>query len=132
MPYDDALRAEIAQLLAETQADLQDAGLVWAEVEVQLVTVTRTGANLAHGDPGTTVTTSVTLSPRPLVTLKEVWQADRKVGDARLRIPRHSLTAATLAGVSHFLLDGVRYTLAEGYTRRGPLFWDVVLTRARA
>lgn len=132
MPYDDALRAEIAQLLAETQADLQDAGLVWAEVEVQLVTVTRTGANLAHGAPGTTVTTSATLTPRPLVTLREVWQADRKVGDAKLKIPRHSLSAASLAGASYFLLDGVKYTVADGYTRRGALFWEVVLTRARA
>jgi hypothetical protein len=132
MGYDDALRAEIAQLLADTQADLQDAGLVWAEVEVQLVTVTRTGANPAHGAPGTTTTTSVTLSPRPLVTIREVWRSDRRVGDATLKIPRASLSAATLAGASHFLLDGVRYTVADGYTRRGPLFWEVVVTRARA
>jgi hypothetical protein len=132
MAYDDALRIEIAQLLADTQADLQDAGLVWAEVEVQLVTVTRTGANPAHGTTGTTVTTSVTLTPRPLVTLREVWRADRRVGDATLKIPRASLSAATLAGAAYFLLDGVRYTVADGYTQRGPLFWEVVLTRARA
>lgn len=132
MPYDDTLRAEIAQLLAETQTDLQDAGLVWAEVEVQLVTVTRTGANPAHGSPGTTVTTSVTLSPRPLVKIRDVWQADRKVGDAKLKIPRHTLSASALASASYFLLDGVRYTVADGLTKRGALFWDIVLTRARA
>ena len=129
--YTDDFRAEVAGIIAETQAGLQAEGLIFAEREVKVVTEVRTGGNPARGVPPTVASAELTLSPRPKVDLREQWRDGQKVADGKLTSARAALPIGTLAGASYLLIDGERYTLAAGYVKRRPFVWEVLVTRAR-
>ena len=141
MSYDDTARAELAAEVSELLGDLQDDGVIFAELEVALITETRTGANPARGQPGTAIASTRVLDPRPRVDLRaQIRTVDgiaTRVGDGLLKIPRGGragqpgVTMADLLGAAYLTIAGERYTFADGWLKQTPLFWIVVVKRAR-
>jgi hypothetical protein len=132
MPYDDSFRLEMVTLADELETELEDLRMV--EAAVQLVTVTRTGADPDAGTPGTATATPTTISPRPDWDPRDQWRSvagERvRVGDGLLTFTR-TITRAAILAADHFLIDGVKYRLADGWLKRGELRWEAVVVRYR-
>lgn len=133
--YDDGFRAEMVALHDELLTDFQADGLVFAEHEVKLATVTAvTGANPDQGTPGTTTVAYAVIAPRPAVNLRAQWRSRDgiavQVGDALVKVSR-VYSRAALTGAAWWTIDGERYTLVEGELREEPngLTWAAILKR---
>lgn len=155
MPYDDAFRLEMVGLADDLETELED--LRMAESDVQLVTITRTGADRDSGAPGTATATPMTITPRPDWDPREQWRTvggeRMRVGDGLLTFTRTIAEAYIIGGVvtdeagepiltedgqeivvpaaDHFAIDGVKYRLADGLLKRGELRWEAIVVRYR-
>lgn len=136
MSYSDALRLSIQTLRANLFSSLQASGVIFAEREVKLATITTTNSDQSIGTPGTSTTTYVTLDPRPKVDLRDQWRsvggAVTKVGDAMLSIEKGAVSRSSLEAADLIFIDGAAYTIAEGQIKETPMQFKVILRKARA
>lgn len=131
--YSDDLRLEVAETLADVQAELITDGLIFREHEVKLATVTTTGADLDAGIPGTQMVSYKLLTPRPDVKFTQVYRwkdgVSTVIGDAKLTISRQSCTEAELKAAAWIEVGSVRHSLVEGEIRQTSMFWAIVVKR---
>lgn len=136
MSYDDSFRQKMAGVRSGIVANLQAQGLIFAEHEVALVSVSRADGNDARGVPGAATTTTTVLAPRPKVDLRDQWRTrdgqSVKVGDAKLSIIRTSCTRGDIESADYVTVGNARYTIAKGLIKEEPFTWIVILSVGQA
>jgi hypothetical protein len=130
--FDPGLLEELQGVVGEVFTELQASGVLFAERAVAYVVETRAGGNPLTFEAPSVTSETTALEPRPTVDARDQWRAGQRVGDAKLTIARAALTAEQLATIAYFLIDDVRYDLVGGWTKQEPMFWELVVRRARA
>lgn len=133
MAYDDTLRNDVVEILDSVLGPLKEEGLIISEFDVAWVVTTKTGGSATKGEPPTKTPVPTSIYPRATVVIKDVMRwvdgGLRKVGDAVVTFSRSAMTELQIDTAEWWTINGDKYTLANGWTKRDPFTWTVVLKR---